>query len=118
MPNMRHQMRLHPEPFEMFTSGVKTVELRLNDEKRQQIRVGDEIEFAKRTDETEKMVVRVTGLVPAPTMEVLAAHIPLTALGCPAEMSTAECEKMMNRHYVDEEIAKYGWLAIGIERIA
>ena len=42
---MTHQMQLQPEPFSMIKSGVKTIELRLYDEKRRKIRIGDEILF-------------------------------------------------------------------------
>ena len=38
---MKHYMNLNPEPFEMIRSGEKTIELRLNDEKRKAIGVGD-----------------------------------------------------------------------------
>jgi ASC-1-like (ASCH) protein len=43
---MLHQMKLQPNPFEQIKNGSKTLELRLNDEKRQLIKVGDEIEFS------------------------------------------------------------------------
>jgi ASC-1-like (ASCH) protein len=42
------KMRLHPEPFERVKSGEKNVECRLNDEKRQQLSVGDTIVFQNR----------------------------------------------------------------------
>lgn len=42
---MIHNMKLHSTPFEMIKSGKKTFELRLYDEKRQKIKVGDEIIF-------------------------------------------------------------------------
>ena len=45
---MKHEMRLHDTPFKMIQAGTKTIELRLYDEKRQQIQVGDEIEFHSR----------------------------------------------------------------------
>ena len=38
-------MQLHPAPFEMIKDGKKTIELRLYDEKRRKIRVGDTILF-------------------------------------------------------------------------
>ena len=38
-----HEMRLHNEPFVLIKDGTKTIELRLNDEKRRQIKVGDYI---------------------------------------------------------------------------
>ena len=42
---MRHYMKLKSHPFYMIRSGQKTFELRLYDEKRQKLRVNDEIEF-------------------------------------------------------------------------
>ena len=42
---MVHYMRLNPKPFEKIASGRKTCELRLNDEKRKLISVGDTIIF-------------------------------------------------------------------------
>ena len=38
-------MKLNPAPFEMIKSGQKTIELRLYDEKRQLVNIGDEIVF-------------------------------------------------------------------------
>ncbi|MBQ1852397.1 MAG: ASCH domain-containing protein, partial [Lachnospiraceae bacterium] len=38
-------MQLQPEPFDLIKSGAKTIELRLYDEKRRKIRIGDEIVF-------------------------------------------------------------------------
>lgn len=40
---MVYQMRLRREPFEKIRSGEKTIELRLFDEKRQKLKVDDEI---------------------------------------------------------------------------
>ena len=47
---MTHIMRLNPLPFKMIASGEKTIELRLNDEKRRLINVGDEITFINTED--------------------------------------------------------------------
>ena len=44
---MIHKMNLNPEPFEMIRNDQKTIELRLNDEKRRMINVGDMIEFTQ-----------------------------------------------------------------------
>ena len=40
-----HEMKLYPAPFDSIKSGRKTVEMRLNDEKRQLIKIGDRIRF-------------------------------------------------------------------------
>ena len=43
---MLYLMKLQLNPFEKIQSGTKTIELRLNDEKRQLLSVGDKIEFS------------------------------------------------------------------------
>lgn len=47
---MLHQMKLSSEPFEKIARGEKVIESRLFDEKRQQIILGDEIEFIENDD--------------------------------------------------------------------
>ena len=44
---MLHKMKLNESPFERIKNGTKTIEFRLYDEKRQQVKVGDQIEFSK-----------------------------------------------------------------------
>lgn len=57
-----HDMRLNEEPFNMIANNMKDIEYRLNDEKRQQIQIGDTITFYKRPLEKEIMKVLVTDL--------------------------------------------------------
>lgn len=38
-------MKLQQKPFDSIKTGQKTIEMRLNDEKRRLINIGDEIEF-------------------------------------------------------------------------
>lgn len=60
--NMLHHMKLQSEPFHKIKNGRKTIELRLNDEKRQQVRVGDFIEFSQMDDPSQRLTVRVIAL--------------------------------------------------------
>ena len=59
---MLYKMKLNASPFERIKDGTKTVEFRLFDKKRQQIKVGDQIEFSKLPDLQEKLLVEVTEL--------------------------------------------------------
>ena len=68
---MLHKMKLFEDPFENIKNGTKTVEFRLFDEKRQKIKVGDQIEFSKLPDLKEKIVVNVDGLYREDTFEKL-----------------------------------------------
>lgn len=50
---MEHSMKLNVEPFEAIRNHRKTVEIRLNDEKRQKVKIGDTIVFTN-IDDSEK----------------------------------------------------------------
>ena len=43
-----HKMNLWNDSFEAIKCGSKTIEMRLNDEKRSLIKIGDEIEFVNK----------------------------------------------------------------------
>ena len=69
--NMLHKMKLNESPFERIKNGTKNIEFRLFDEKRQQIKIGDQIEFSKLPDLQEKLLVDVTQLYREDTFEKL-----------------------------------------------
>ena len=47
---MTHEMKLQPKNFDYILNGTKRIEIRLNDEKRKKIKLGDKIKFLKETD--------------------------------------------------------------------
>lgn len=113
---MHHEMSLRPKPFGMIADGRKRYELRLLDEKRQLIRVGDTITFT--CTEGEKAVrTRVTSLHPFADFAALYAALPLTECGYTRESAAFADPRDMEQYYPREKQARYGVLAIGIERI-
>ena len=106
-------MKLRSQPFEMIHSGKKTFELRLYDEKRQQIKMGDEIEFSCADEKREPFVVVVTGLHLFKNFAELYASLPLLQCGYTEENVDKANPNDMNRYYSVEEQAKYG--VVGIE---
>jgi len=63
-------MKLQNESFNLIRDGHKTIEVRLNDEKRKLLQVGDIVEFTNvKTD--EKIKVRVSALLPYDTFKQL-----------------------------------------------
>ena len=54
---MKHIMKLNDNAFERMKNGLKKREYRVNDDKRQQVRVGDIIEFHKITHPEEKILM-------------------------------------------------------------
>ena len=57
---MEYKMKLYKENFEEQKLGNKKREYRLNDEKRKQIKVGDNIKFLKLPNLDEEIIVKVT----------------------------------------------------------
>lgn len=68
---MIHRMKLNESPFERIKDGTKTIEFRLYDEKRRQIKIGDQIEFSKLPELQETILVDVLELYIEPTFEKL-----------------------------------------------
>ncbi len=113
---MHHEMSLRPGPFGMIADGRKRYELRLNDEKRRAIRVGDTITFSCTEDE-RTVQVRVTSLHPYADFAQLYADLPLTECGYTEENVATADPKDMERYYPPEKQFECGVLAIGVERI-
>ena len=58
-----HQLKLAAEPFNAITSGNKTIESRLFDDKRQKIQIGDQIVFTNRDKPSQTATIEVDGLL-------------------------------------------------------
>ena len=69
-----HQLTLATEPFNAITSGNKTIESRLYDEKRQKIQIGDQITFTNRDNSSQTATVKVIGLLRYATFHDLFSH--------------------------------------------
>lgn len=78
---MLYQMRLDDEPFERMKRGEKTLEIRLFDEKRQKLELGDEIEFVRRNNPAEKVEAKVFGLLAYNNFSDLIEDMPAAYLG-------------------------------------
>lgn len=110
--NMLHYMKLTQEPFYKIKSGMKTIELRLNDEKRQKVNAGDFIEFSLIDNNTEKITVRVTELHHFNSFNELFSVIPKEKIGY-SENEPFDAS-YMNKFYSEENQEKYGVLGIEV----
>lgn len=59
---MLHVMKVNDNAFERMKKGLKKREYRVNDKKRQQVRIGDIIEFHKLSDPEEKILMDVKAI--------------------------------------------------------
>ncbi len=109
---MEHRMSLRPIPFGMIKSGQKTVELRLFDEKRAAIRVGDTLRFCC-TEGGEPLFARVITLHRFSSFSALYAALPLLKCGYTEEDIATAAPSDMDEYYSPEEQRLYG--VVGIE---
>ena len=110
---MIHTMKLHPKPFLQIESRQKTIELRLYDEKRQRIKVGDTILFTNREDEKRTLSAMVTALHRYPSVKELYASLPLTKCGYTEKTSPMADFRDMQQYYTPDEEQRLG--VVGIE---
>lgn len=107
-----HEMRLQPDPFEKIKSGRKKVEMRLNDEKRRRIAVGDRILFTNASN-GEKLNIVVAGVYPFPSFHELYAAFPPESLGYGEGEYPDPAD--MEKYYDNEMIKQYGVLGIAVD---
>ena len=114
---MLHQMNLHASPFDAIARGVKTIELRLYDEKRRRIAVGDEIVFTQSEDAARTLRCRVIALHIFSSFEELYNVLPLLKCGyTEADIHTASPADM-ERYYTKEQQNSCGVVGIELELI-
>ena len=109
---MFHYMNLVPSAFSKIADGSKTIELRLNDEKRQRINPQDTVVF-NCLEAKDIITTQVSRLHKFSDFEELYKTLPLEKCGYTvAELDTAHYTDM-EQYYTKEQIEKYG--ALGIE---
>lgn len=107
-------VHLHPKVFEIVKQGTKTVEVRVNDEKRRKLHVGDTLVFLKRPLEDEKIIKKVKKLEYYSNLQELVEHYDMKQIYL--EQYTKEMYlQEMEQFYTQEEQDKYGVVAITFE---
>jgi len=114
---MIHEMSLNPEPFELIKSGKKTIEIRIYDEKRRKVKVGDYIIFSKLPDKVEKIKVQVVGLSIFASFRDLFTNFDKSKFGHDQNLSIEEQIAKQYEHYTPEEEQLYGVVGIHIKLI-
>lgn len=109
---MKHKMNLNNEPFNCIKDGTKTIELRLNDKKRQLLKENDLIEFTNRTT-LENIIVEIVKLYKYSNFNELYKHFDKISMGYGKD--DIANPKDMEQYYSKEEQDKYGVVAIEIK---
>ena len=107
-------MKLQAYSFDKIISGEKTIEVRLCDEKRKEIKLGDRIEFKREPEQIETVNTEVVGLLNYRSFDDLVEDFPASDFGYSDKI------KLLNaiyRFYKKEDAEKYGVLGIKIKLI-
>ena len=111
---MIHKMKLQKQPFENILNGKKMIESRLYDEKRQQINLGDQIEFTCVTEPINIVLTKVRALYRYGSFEELFFDFSSELFG---GESKNELLAEIGSFYSVEEQKKFGVVGIRIEVI-
>jgi len=109
-------MKLKPQPFKLIKEGDKTIELRLYDEKRQQISVGDQITFVNTENKNEELIVRVEALYIFKSFDELYQNLPLSECGYAKSELKQASSSDMEQYYSKEMQQRYGVVEIKISK--
>lgn len=111
---MIHHMKLSRGPFLAIQSGIKDIEMRLHDEKRQRINAGDLICFTyPKTGET--ITALVLEKLVYPDFSYIYQRFPKERLGYSADEIASPVD--MTQYYPEDEIIKWGVAALVIRLI-
>ena len=109
-------IHLDADVFETVDKGFKNVEGRVNGEKRRKLNIGDKLIFLKRPDEIEKIEAVVEDLVYYKDFYEMIKDYSMKEIYL-EEYSKDYYINLIKRFYSDEEINKYGVVAIKFKKI-
>ena len=109
-------VHLDADIFENVKHGTKNVEVRVNDEKRRKLKVGDTITFLKRPDDIESIDAIVEDLRYYKNFKDLVEDYTIEELFSEG-YSKEEFLSLLKRFYSDDEVNEYGTVAIRFKNI-
>ena len=109
-------MKLQPEYYNFILNGTKRIEIRLYDEKRQSIKLGDTIKFLKEPELLESFNAKVIGLLRYNSFKDMFKDFDISILS-DKSMTKEELIKVLEQFYTKEKQEQYGVLGIRIELI-
>lgn len=111
---MLHHMKLNPKPFLLILNRTKIYELRLFDEKRQQLEVGDQIQFENTENPLEQLLVDIMALHLFASFDELYSKLPLLECGYTTDTIQEAASSDMTAYYSKSQQETYGVLAIEV----
>ena len=111
---MKYIMKLNPKYFEYVKNGTKRVEVRLNDEKRKSMKVGDTIIFQKEPELKEEINTQIVNLIVKRNFKELIRNLDVSEYSDKSE-SEEKFLKDLYMFYTKNQVEKYGVVGIQIK---
>ena len=109
------EFHLNNDIFKIVKSGTKHIEVRLNDDKRKKLKVGDDLVFLNQSNEDKKINAIIKGLKYFSSFEDLVDYYRIDEI-YKEDSSKEEFLKIINKFYSNAEVKKYGIVAIDFEK--
>ena len=109
-----HEMKLQPKFFDFIKYGTKRIELRLYDEKRRNIELGDKIVFRKEPELKEVVEATVVGLLRYKSFKELFEDFDMSLLA-DRSMTKGELLEVLEEFYTVEKQEEFGVLGVKVE---
>ena len=113
---MIHELKLQPKYYNYILNGTKRIELRLYDEKRQKIKIGDTIKFLKEPNLEEAFNVKVIDLLRYNSFDELFKDYDISILADKSE-TKEKLKEALEEFYTKEKQKQYGVAGIKIKLI-
>lgn len=105
-------MKLTKQPFADIKSGRQEIEVRMFDEKRQKIGVGDTITFKKLPELKEEITKEIIGYAVFENFTEMFNHIDKVKAGWDPKDTNEQITKEMEKYYPKEEQERYNVIGI------
>lgn len=112
---MEHTLKLQPKYFDYINTGTKRIELRLYDEKRQKINIGDTIIFKREPELEINLKAKVIGLLIYNSFDELVKDFNIEILA-DKTMTKEELLNDLEEYHTLDKQSKYGVVGIKIEK--
>lgn len=113
---MEHEMKLQPKYYNYIINGTKRIEIRLYDEKRQKIKIGDIINFYKEPELNESFKAKVIGLIRYSSFQDMFKDFDIDILS-DKTMTKDDLITELEQFYTKEKQEQHGVIGIRIEII-
>ncbi|MBU0438309.1 ASCH domain-containing protein [Staphylococcus succinus] len=114
---MDHNMKLYDKPFQLIKNGSKTIEVRLNDKKRQEVQAGDFIVF-ENIEKNQSIKVEVLKVIQYISFQALLKAYSNKEIGMDEKMQLSQKLAQIYQIYSQTDELNYGALALKIRVVS